>query len=133
MACKQFPNPHTGAQIALQLSKIHEEYGLSTPDKLTGTTTGNASNNLKAFKDFGLTLIDDVETEYDNTLSKMLFATASPMISNCQFSQNEIDYLIEYDLLMEPSATVLDLIQSEKNECFVWFFDANRLHNSQEV
>ena len=64
LACKPFPSPHTGERIAEGLSQIHKEFGLSL-EKLVGTTTDNASNNLKAFKDFGLQLIDEEELEKD--------------------------------------------------------------------
>lgn len=62
LACKPFPNPHTGERIAFHLSSIHREFSLSE-EKLVGTTTDSASNNIKAFADFGLPLIDDDEDE----------------------------------------------------------------------
>lgn len=51
----------------------------------------------------------------NNTMNKMLYATASPSSNNSPFSQKEIDYLIEYAIIMEPLAMGLDLLQSDKN------------------
>lgn len=65
IACKPFPNPHTGERIALHLSSVHTAFSLGE-EKLVGTTTDSASNNIKAFADFGLTLVDDDEVECED-------------------------------------------------------------------
>lgn len=54
LACDPFANPHTGERIANFLDSVHMDFGL-TARKLVGTTTDSASNNLAAFKKFGLT------------------------------------------------------------------------------
>jgi hypothetical protein len=64
LACRPFPNPHTGERIAEVLFDIHREFGLDR-GKLVGTTTDNASNNIKAFKDFGLKLKREKKNDDD--------------------------------------------------------------------
>jgi hypothetical protein len=53
LACEPFDNPHTGDRIAEVLDSVHMEFGLTTR-KLVETTTDSASNNLAAFKKFGI-------------------------------------------------------------------------------
>lgn len=65
LSCQPFGNPHTGKNIAEALSDVHLEFGLPL-SKLLATTTDNASNNNKAFKDFGIRLISDIEADDDD-------------------------------------------------------------------
>lgn len=53
LSCKNFKNPHTAERIAEELSSIHESYGLAV-QKIVSTITDNASNMVKAFKEFGV-------------------------------------------------------------------------------
>lgn len=66
LSCQPFDNPHTdtGDRIAAALYNAHLEFGLPL-SKLVATTTENATNNNTAFKDFGIRLIDDDETDDD--------------------------------------------------------------------
>lgn len=56
LACRNFKSPHTADRIAEQICSIHEEHGLDV-NKIISTITDNASNMVKAFKDFGVNLL----------------------------------------------------------------------------
>jgi hypothetical protein len=59
----------------------------------------------------------------NNTINQLLYATGSD--KNCQnaFTQKEINYLLEFSMLMAPICSGLDCLQSDKNEsAFYGFF-----------
>ncbi|XP_076279983.1 uncharacterized protein LOC143208919 [Lasioglossum baleicum] len=53
LACRRFPGVHSFDRITDMLSSIHAEFGL-TRDKIVATVTDNATNFVKAFKEFGV-------------------------------------------------------------------------------
>lgn len=52
LCCRRFLSPHDSERIAVLLCSIYEEFGLTA--KVLCTVTDNASNFVKAFKDFGV-------------------------------------------------------------------------------
>lgn len=65
LAVRHFPNPHTGERIAEVISAVHEEFNLNE-SKIVSTVTDNGSNIVKAFKDFGVRVIDDDGEEFEH-------------------------------------------------------------------
>ena len=76
LACKRFSGTHSFDAISRMIHIIHEEYGLNT-NNLIATTTDNASNFVKAFREFGVVnhgnFLDKDEDEYalDNDLTEL--------------------------------------------------------------
>lgn len=54
LACRRFESPHDAERIADILASIYNEFGISS--KIICTVTDNASNFVKAFKEFGISL-----------------------------------------------------------------------------
>lgn len=52
ISCQRFPFPHTNERIAEHLQVLCDSYGIT--EKIVATTTDNASNFVKAFREFGL-------------------------------------------------------------------------------
>lgn len=48
IACKHFPNPHSGQRVAEIIIDVHQSYDLEL-SKLVGTITDNGGNLVKAF------------------------------------------------------------------------------------
>lgn len=72
LACRRFSGSHTSEKIAEMIGFIHEEYGLDQ-NKVVATVTDNASNFIKAFKDFGVELHDaDEEFLVENIVEPIL-------------------------------------------------------------
>lgn len=80
-ACRRFESPHTADRIASLLFSIYGEFGIA--DKIIATVTDNASNFVKAFKDFGISFelfssfmetmhSDDVDEPLDVPLNEPL-------------------------------------------------------------
>ena len=66
LACDRFQGSHTFDKIAEKLQFWHDMYGLS-PEKISKTVTDNASNFIKAFKEFGLKIkLGDLSDEVLN-------------------------------------------------------------------
>lgn len=73
LSCSRFLFPHTNDRIAAHLKEICDDYGIV--EKVVATTTDNASNFDKAFREFGVPIewhfVDDAEfnpvTEIDYT------------------------------------------------------------------
>lgn len=65
LACKNFKNPHTAERIAEELYMIHDEHGLPV-HKIVSTITDNASNMVKAFRDFGVQIENSDEDEINS-------------------------------------------------------------------
>ena len=59
IACKAFPGSHTGEAIAVKISEVNTSYGLDR-NKIVATTTDNASNFGKCYRDFGVTHNDAI-------------------------------------------------------------------------
>lgn len=53
LCCRRFLSPHDNERIAILLNAIYNDFSIS--DKILCTVTDNASNFVKAFKDFGVT------------------------------------------------------------------------------
>lgn len=53
LACRRFPNKHSAENIAELLSKINTEYNIDY-NKICATITDNASNFVKAFKEYSI-------------------------------------------------------------------------------
>lgn len=58
LALRRFRGSHTYDRIASMLANIMEEYALS-PEKTVNCVTDNASNFVKAFKEFGVEIDED--------------------------------------------------------------------------
>jgi len=58
LACRRFRGTHSFDKIAQILDRIMSEYDVSYT-KVVSTVTDNASNMVKCFKEFGITLPDD--------------------------------------------------------------------------
>lgn len=56
--CSHFHNPHTNENIAEEMQMLYSKYGLE-PRKIVATVTDNASNFVKAFREFGANAIDE--------------------------------------------------------------------------
>lgn len=54
LCCRRFESPHDAERIATLLNVIYVEFGID--GKVIGTVTDNASNFVKAFEDFGISL-----------------------------------------------------------------------------
>lgn len=54
LCCRRFESPHTGERIASLLNSIYSEFGIA--DKILVTVTDNASNFVKAFREFGISM-----------------------------------------------------------------------------
>lgn len=54
LCCRRFESPHTGNRIATMLNAVYNEFNIG--DKILVTVTDNASNFVKAFKDFGISM-----------------------------------------------------------------------------
>lgn len=73
LSCSRFVFPHTNDRIANHLKEVCDVYGIT--EKIIATTTDNASNFDKAFREFGIPIewhfVDDAEfnpvTEVDYT------------------------------------------------------------------
>lgn len=52
ISCERFLNPHTDKRIAEHLQLVCDTYGIT--EKVIATTTDNATNFLKAFREFGI-------------------------------------------------------------------------------
>lgn len=61
LACRRFPGIHNYERI---LDEIHTEFNLN-PTKIVATVTDNGSNFIKAFKEFGVSLLslDSIDSE----------------------------------------------------------------------
>lgn len=53
IACRRFPGSHTFDRIATEVENIHDEFGLNA-EKVIASVTDNASNFVKAFREFGV-------------------------------------------------------------------------------
>jgi len=62
LACRPFPSPHTCDHVGELLDEIHSEFGLSN-EKIVATVTDNGSNVVKAYEEFGISVIADEENE----------------------------------------------------------------------
>ena len=62
LACRRFSGTHSYDRVAVLISEIHSSFGLS-PSKITATVTDNASNFVKAFKEFGVD-VSNVDIHY---------------------------------------------------------------------
>lgn len=80
LSCSRFTFPQTNDRIAAHLKEVCENYGI--PEKVVATTTDNASNFDKAFREFGIPIewhfvedadfnpVTDIDyTEIDTVLS----------------------------------------------------------------
>lgn len=56
--CSRFHYPHTNENIAEEIQILYSKYGLDTR-KIVATVTDNASNFVKAFREFGANAIDE--------------------------------------------------------------------------
>lgn len=76
LACKNFKNPHTAERIAEELYMIHNDHGLPVR-KIVSTITDNASNMVKAFRDFGVQIEnsdeDEIISEENDVMSETEF------------------------------------------------------------
>lgn len=57
ISCNRFTFPHTNERITENLQLVCDSYGIS--EKIVATTTDNASNFAKAFREFGLQFDED--------------------------------------------------------------------------
>lgn len=62
LAVKHFKSPHTAERVAEIISEVHEEFELRG-EKIIATVTDNGSNMVKAFRVFGVSLLEDIEEE----------------------------------------------------------------------
>lgn len=58
LACRRFAGTHSYDRVAELLSDVCTDYCLPT-GKITGTVTDNATNFVKAFKEFGVTAFEE--------------------------------------------------------------------------
>lgn len=63
LSCAEFESPHNNERIAEHLQLIHSQYGLMR-EKIVATVTDNASNFVKALREFG-----DGSNEFDDDSS----------------------------------------------------------------
>lgn len=54
LCCRRFESPHNADRIAVMLSTIYDEFNILS--KVICTVTDNASNFVKAFKEFGISM-----------------------------------------------------------------------------
>lgn len=93
LCCRRFESPHTADRIALLLNSVYKEFGIE--DKILVTVTDNASNFVRAFNEFGISM--------DAFLSLTAAQNRVPMIdSNVNSSDENIDAIsIEDDGIPE--------------------------------
>lgn len=54
LCCRRFESPHTGDRIASMLNSVYNEFDIA--DKILVTVTDNASNFVRAFNEFGISM-----------------------------------------------------------------------------
>lgn len=103
LCCRRFLSPHDNVRIAHILHEIYTDFNIS--NKILCTVTDNASNFVKAFKDFGVT--------FDSFLSFMADTN----------DQNKNDELNE-SLCAETNDSFLDEDENpDMEEPFIEFFE----------
>lgn len=117
LSCERFFSPHTNERIAEQLQLVCSVFGIT--GKVIATTTDNASNFLKAFRDFGVTFdmikYDDETNEFDD---------------NVDFEFLEIDWSISLSAHISCACHTFHLIASKDSAAALNDVKYSRIHTS---
>lgn len=102
IALRRFKGSHNHERIADLLTSIMDEFGIST--KTISCVTDNASNFVKAFKEFGASIESDTEMDDGNLL---------PTVVDVAYDIDDIDARILLPTHLRCACHIISLIAKD--------------------